>query len=160
MKFSFSVTPVPEKRLLGMRVRTNMANAHTDCPALWMRFGPRLCPELLKKSACFVGPQTSYGVSTEMGISGDFTYWAAIEAAPDATSPEGMEMLTIPAGPYVRCSVANLEEVGPAFSAMYMEWPATQTAYAPDMNGLCFELYPPDWRPKCPLELYGGLLAC
>lgn len=155
MKYDFSVVQVGEKRLTGMKMRTSMRDAAKDCMALWMRFGPRLCPQSL---GCELGNRVSYGVSLDMAADGGFTYWAAVELPEGAPTPEGMETFTLAGGTYVRGTAAGLEDLGPAYTAMYETWPSTQSEYAIDMQGRCFELYAENWTPAMPVDIYGGLV--
>lgn len=147
-EYIVTVVEYPAKRLIGMKVRTSMAKADTDCGALWQAFGPRL--EELPKGA---GGRGSYGVSVMLNAE-DFDYWAAVEMAPSAAVPDGLGGLGLPAGLYAKVTVPNLDRLGPAFMYLYEAWPKSQPGYAINYQVPCFELYPPNWQVTDALEAF------
>lgn len=151
MAYDFSVVQVQEKKLAGVKVKTNMERSAQDCPAIWHAFGPRIHKEL---SGIVAGD--SYGVSQSENPN-DFTYWASIEVAPAATLPSDLETLSIPGGLYVRCDVSGLAQIGDAYTALYMTWPTTQTEYMLDMGGVCFEQYPAQMSGDGPFAIYAAV---
>lgn len=161
MNFTFDVVDVSQLRLVGMTVRTTMEKARTDCPALWMTFAGRIAELCQQPGFCADNPvleRGSFGLSTDMTQEG-FTYWAAVSVLPDVEVPAGLEEILLPARSYARCAVPNLAAVGQAFTAMYMEWPTEQMDYAPDMDGVCFELYPQNWQDEnSPFSIYGSVI--
>lgn len=85
--FNVTIVEYPAKRLTGIKVRSNMAKAQEDCPALWQRF----CTD------CAQGmPAASFGVSVMLDAE-NFDYWAAVEDK-DGRLPADMEHVDIPAG--------------------------------------------------------------
>ena len=62
--FNVTIVEHPAKRLTGIRVRSNMAKAQEDCPALWQRFYP---------SYAQVMPAAAYGVTVMINAE-DFDY--------------------------------------------------------------------------------------
>ncbi len=138
MTYNISIVEFPAKKLVGMKVRTNMQNASTDCSAIWQTFGPRSVE--ISGGAC-VGKEC-YGVSV-MVNENDFDYWAASEVLTDGDLPDGMEVINIPAGLYAKCSVAGLAKLSEAYSYLYCQWPNEQSEYALNMQGASFEIYPP-----------------
>lgn len=156
MDFQFTVVELPAIKIAGITVATDMANAAKDCPALWENFGPRICGEL---SSCADIAKTgeSYGIS-KMIDENRFIYWAAVPVNTIDSLPADFDSMTIAAGYYVKGIAPNLEQLGQAFTAMYMQWPATQQEYQLDMQGICFELYRGDWQPSDPIEIYASLI--
>lgn len=151
MKFTFAVKELPEKKLAGIYVKTDMNKAAQDCPALWPVFVERLA-ELSKQGV--VAPfNGSYGVSI-MQDESYFTYWAAIECQPGDVLSEKMETLVLSGGLYVHCTVPSLALLGDAFNEMYMVWPETQEQYQLDMTGPGFEFYDINWQVDGSLTIY------
>lgn len=149
MNLDITIKELPAKSLVGLSVRTNMQSAATDCPAIWRNFGPQI--ELL---ASRLGMRESYGASVMLAEDGTFDYWAAVEVPPETVAPEGMKTLALPAGFYACASVANLEQLTPAYSAIYMEWAPRQTEYALNMEAPCVEVYRENWQPSDPIDVW------
>ena len=156
MSFSYRIENFPQTKLIGARIRTTMAQAGTDCPALWLSFGPRLCGDLSKFA---VGAKATYGVS-RMIDEETFDYWALIETQIEDLSslPDNIESFTIEEGLFVRAEVDNLEQLGAAFNALYSQWPQTQTEYTLNMHGICFEYYPIPWQPTDAFAIYAPVI--
>jgi len=150
-QFNTTVVDYPKKHLIGMKMRTTMEKAATDCPVLWQTFGPRL--ESILAEDC----QGSYGICVMLDMV-NFDYWAAVEYDPSLDLPEGLDRYEISAGPYARASVPNLEKMGPAYMYLYEEWPKSQSGYIINMQAPGFEFYPPNWQPNEPLEIYVPLI--
>ena len=144
--FNVTIVEYPAKRLTGIKVRSNMAKAQEDCPALWQRFS---------SSYAQVMPAAAYGV-TVMVNAEDFDYWAAVEDK-DGRQPADMEHVDIPAGKYAVCSVPNLASIGEAYMFIFQKWLASQQAHAYNEQSPSFELYPPHWSPENPFEIYVGI---
>lgn len=142
-KFEASVVDLSAKQLVGIKVRTSLAMAKQDCPALWQKFCPQL-PDIFMKE--------SYGISIMLNAH-DFDYWAAAETS-EGVCPAGLEPVGIPAGPYARCLVPNLESIGDGYMFLYQTWLAAQTEWKLNEQAPCFELYPADWNPSMPFEVY------
>ena len=149
MSFDVSVVEFPAKRLVGMKVRTNMQNAHKDCSALWQTFGPRSGE--LTQGKC--ADQPGYGASIMVNEE-DFDYWAANEVIDEATMPNDMGTFDIPAGLYAKVRVDSLAQMGEAYGYIYCQWIEGQSEYALDMQGIGFELYPPHWDTQSSLDIY------
>ena len=141
--FEVTVVDFAAKQLVGIKVRTSMAKAKQDCPALWQKFCPQL-PDIFMKE--------SYGISIMLNAH-DFDYWAAAETS-EGVCPAGLEPVGIPAGPYARCLVPNLESIGDGYMFLYQTWLAAQTEWKLNEQAPCFELYPADWNPSMPFEVY------
>ena len=142
-EFEIKIVDLPAKGLMGIKVRTNMEKAREDCPALWQKFCPQM-PQIFGKE--------SYGLSIMLNAQ-DFDYWAAAEA-PAGAAPAGMENVTIPAGAYARCTVPNLESIGAGYMFMYQTWLGGQQEWKLNEQAPCFELYPADWNPSMPFDLF------
>ena len=82
----------------------------------------------------------------------DFDYWAAVEA--DEQIPAGIETTAIPSGSYARCTVPNLESIGAGYMFMYQTWLGGQQEWKLNEQAPCFELYPADWNPSMPFDLF------
>lgn len=147
--YNVIVIEYPAKRLVGLKVRTSMQKAAEDCPALWMTFGPRISQILSDEGGC----KGSYGVSVMLNAE-EFDYWAAVEMETKNAIPEGMSCIDIPAGLYAKCAVTNLETLGDTLMHIYTEWPKSQKEYIPDEQNPCFELYPANWQPTTPFEVF------
>ena len=141
--FEVSIVDYSAKQLVGIKVRTSMAKAQQDCPALWQNFCPHM-PDIFATNG--------YGISIMLNAQ-DFDYWAAAEA-PEGVCPPGLEHVAIPAGSYARCIVPNLESLGAGYMFMYQTWLAAQTEWKLNEQAPCFELYPADWNPTTPFEVY------
>ena len=141
--FYVSVVEFPAKKLAGIKVRTSLSQAQRDCPALWQGFC-RNMPADHRKAA--------YGISVMLNAE-DFDYWAAFEAD-DGGMPAGLEPVNIPAGAYACCQVPNLESIGAGYMFLYQTWLAKEPAWKLNEQAPCFELYPVDWTPATPFELY------
>jgi AraC family transcriptional regulator len=141
--FEVTIVDLAAKQLAGIKVRTSMAKAKQDCPALWQNFCPKM-PDIFTKK--------SYGISVMLNEQ-DFDYWAAAEA-PEGACPAGLEPVGIPAGSYARCEVANLESIGEGYMFMYQTWLASQGEWKLNVQAPCFELYSANWNPAMPFELF------
>ena len=153
-KFTVNIVNRTAISTAGVKVRTNMKNASTDCPKLWQeQFGPRMCS--FPANPDF--PDESYGVSVMIDCD-NFDYWALMPIAKDAAVPEGMDSFTIPGGLYAECPVASLAELGEAFTYVYGEWIALQDKYTLNMQGASLELYRSDFIKTGRLVVYCPLL--
>ena len=141
-RFEVTVVDFAAKQLVGIKVRTTMARARQDCSALWQNFCPKM-PENYGKE-CF-------GISVMLNEQ-DFDYWAAVEV--EGPCPAGLEPVGLPAGNYARCMVPNLESIGEGYMFMYQTWLAGQGDWKLNVQAPCFELYPANWNPAMPFELY------
>ena len=147
-KFDVSVAEYPARRLVGMKVRSTMAKAARDCPAIWEEFGPKM--------GALEAAGGSFGVCIMVNAD-DFDYWATVEANPSVPVPPEMGVIELPAGLYAKAAVPNLEKLGEAYTFLYTNWLEEQTAYACDEAVPCFEWYPPDWQPSQALEAFMGV---
>ena len=141
--FEVSVVNLAAKQLVGIKVRTSMAKAKEDCPALWHNF----CPRMQK-----IEEGEGYGISFMINEQ-DFDYWAAAEA-PKGACPSGLEPVELPAGEYARSVVPNLESIGEGYMFMYQSWLTAQGDWKLNEQAPCFELYPAVWTPAMPFELF------
>ena len=144
--YDVTVSEFPAKKLVGLKVCTNMTDAQMDCPAIWQKFGLRF-GEVGGTS------QESYGVSIMLNES-DFDYYATVELTPDRAVPSDMVTVEIPDGKYAHCTVANLGKLGEGYTFLYGNWPKTQTEYTPNVVAPCFEIYPPNCQLDSPFEIY------
>lgn len=135
----FRVVEKPAVRIVGLHVRTNLANASANCGKLFGQFGPRM-HEITDN-----GGGVSYGVSWMVGER-EFDYWAALPVGADANVPEGMDSAEIPAGLYVEVPFASLEEIGRAYQRVFAEWLPSQREFVLRDDAPSFELYPADWE--------------
>ena len=147
MEFKVAVNDQPPRRLVGLKVRTTMADAPKDAPLLWERFGPRM-PE----ASGIKDSQGSYAPCVMIDEQSLY-YWATVEAPADRPLPEGMEVFLLPAGAYAGIALPTLAELGAAYTYLYGEWPGTQAEYAVDTRAPCYEYYPPNWTPNGSLEV-------
>ena len=141
--FEITVVDVAALQLVGIKVRTTMAKAKEDCSALWHSF----CPAMQK-----LAEGKGYGISVMINEQ-DFEYWAAAEA-PTGACPAGLEPVELPAGSYARCVVPNLESIGAGYMFMYQTWLGGQQEWKLNEQAPCFELYPADWNPSMPFDLF------
>jgi predicted transcriptional regulator YdeE len=149
-QFPVAVMNRPEIRCAGIKVRTTMQKASIDCPALWQDdFGPRMAS--FPADPAF--SDQSYGACVMLD-SDTFDYWALMPLASGADVPEGMDIFTLPAGSYAEAKLANLSELGAAYTYIYGEWAAAQDKYALSMQGACYELYTADFLSIGALSVY------
>ncbi|WP_454726065.1 MULTISPECIES: GyrI-like domain-containing protein [Cupriavidus] len=149
-QYQVAIVECPTRRLTGRKVRTTVQRAKQDCTALWQSFGPRMGELLAEPSAW----PPCYGVSVMTG-AGNFDYWAAVEATvPVSALPADMSNLSLRAGPYAKCTVPGLENIDDGYRFLYETWPGSQDEYVCDEHASCFELYPENWQPAQPFEIY------
>ncbi|MDR2946021.1 MAG: GyrI-like domain-containing protein [Candidatus Adiutrix sp.] len=151
-KYDVTVAEYPAKRLIGMKIKSAMAAASADCPALWDAFGPRM-GEL---AASVSGPAGSFGVSVMLNAE-DFDYWAAMEVTASAPAPQGMAAMELRAGLYAKVAVPNLEKLGEAFTYLYGAWGQEQADYVCDETAPCYEWYPANWQPSEAFEIFAAV---
>lgn len=150
-EYNETIVELPPRHLVGRKVRTTMAKAPVDCSALWQDFGAGFDSLGLKDV------RGSFGVSVMLDAE-NFDYWAAVEFDPARPVPEGLESFDLPGGLYARAEVPNLEKLGPGYMYLYEQWPKKQPDYAVNFQGASFELYPTNWQPTGPLEIFMPLV--
>lgn len=155
------IVDVSARTLVGPSVRTSMARASVDCPAIWQQLVPWMM-QVHGVSSGFACP--SFGVSTDADLcSGHFTYWATIEVGPafqdPATWPQGFASLTLAAGPYAGTTVSGLERLGEAYTHLYGPWVQQQPHHAIDAGGACFEYYDETYLRNGSLSIFVPLRA-
>ncbi|SBV94257.1 putative Transcription activator effector binding [uncultured delta proteobacterium] len=147
---SVSIVTRPSLSLIGMRVRTSMADAQRDCGALWHT---TFCPRMDELAA--LGNGDSYGVSWGVDYeAGIFDYWAAMPAPPDVSAPAGMARTELPEGLYAELAVPSLADLPASYAAIYEEWLPRQKEYAPNFQAPAYELYKNDYNITGSLMLY------
>lgn len=148
-EFTIKVAQVPGIRVMGIKIRTTMATAPSDCPKLWHEtFAPRM-------QEVQGGNNTAYGVSEVVDCqAGIFDYWAAMSAAKDAATPAGMEALDLPAGLYAQCRVESLIDIAAAYDFICSTWLPAQTEFTPDYTAPCYEFYPADYMATGVFYIY------
>lgn len=151
--FTVKVVERPEIKCVGIKISTSMDRTSTDCPALWMSFGPRM--DSVPANSDF--PDQSFGASI-MTSETTFDYWAVMPLASGAEIPEGMATLVLPAGEYAECELESLKEMGDGLTYVYTEWPKTQDQYAMDTTGICYEKYQSDFMKTGRLVIYSPVV--
>jgi AraC family transcriptional regulator len=146
MSFEVTVVDFPAKHLIGMKVRTDMQKAQTDCSTLWQTFGPIEIPGY----DCTGG---AYGIYIMLNEN-DFDYWAAVETSSSVAVPDGMQSVALPAGPYAKCTAASLEKLGEVYMYLYGEWITQQQEFTPNVQAPSFELYPSNWQMNGAFDVY------
>lgn len=156
--FQVSVQQLPQARLYGLKVRTDMTKAQEDCTRIWEEdFCPRM-PELSGKTLDECQGE-SYGLSVVVDMQqGSFDYWAAMPLAEGREAPKDMEQISVPAGYYATCRVNGIGELGAAFTFLYTTWAGGQTEYALNMQAPCFELYGEDYLKNEILDVFVPLV--
>lgn len=152
-QFDITIVSRPAIICAGDKVVTTMKNASIACPALWEKFGPRMCSAPANPEF----PDESYGASVMLNEN-DFEYWAVMPLAPGAEVPQGMEKITLPAGEYAHCSLPSLKELGDAYTYIYGDWAKTRKDYGLDMQGVSYELYRSDFMKTGKLAIYCPLV--
>lgn len=147
-KADFKVEVVSREAVVavGLKVRTNMAQAEVDCPKLWHdNFAPRM--------AEIQGfPTTSFGISKIVDEE-NFDYWAAMPLEAGAPIPGGMTTIDLPAGLYAQCQLKSLEELAAAYQHIFLSW-APASGYEIPCDRPSYELYPVDHFPTGKLTLF------
>jgi len=133
----------PPLTLVGIKTRTNMESALTDCPRHWEEFMPRM-------SELAAGPAGSYGVSFMVNET-EFDYWAALPLKPGAPVPPGLAGLDVPGGLYASCRLLSLENMSQAYERLYSQ---PLPGYEARLDAPCYEFYPPDFQGSGPLTIY------
>lgn len=145
-QYNINVVNCEPMKIVGLKVRTNMATSADDCPQLWgASFGPRM-----KEVASFPAP--SYGVST-MVDEVNFDYWAAMPWREGDPIPAGMEVMELPGGFYAECHLESLKDLAMAYQYMFSVWPQLQSGYE-YYDAPSYELYPQDYAETGRLSLY------
>lgn len=147
-EFTIKVSQVPGVRVMGIKIRTTMADAPADCAKLWHEtFMPRV-------QEVPGGNGSSYGVSEVDCQAGILYYWAAVPTTQDAVALSGMEAFDLPAGLYAQCLVESLADIKAAYDFIYSAWLPGQTEYAPDYRARCYEFYPADFPSTGAFYIY------
>jgi predicted transcriptional regulator YdeE len=146
MSFEINTMNYPAKRLAGINIRTSMQKSLEDCPKAWEMFMPRM-------AEINAHPNESFGVSVWLGED-SFDYWAALELERGKPLPEGLQTVNIYDGLYARCIVPTIEKLGEAYMYLYTDWFKANPEYALNTESNCFELYPRNWNPGAPFDIY------
>lgn len=152
---TYRITHVPQKKFIGMKIKTTMDKGQQECSALWVFFGPRVEKELAP-TGYIIPNNESYGISSMISET-EFYYWAAVELKEDATAPElplDMEIFELKVHDYVVRTSHGLNEISQTYSALYMEWPSSQSEYDLDFMSPCFEHYKGDFTPASSFDIY------
>lgn len=91
---------IPQKTVIGQRIKLTLSNHHTE--NLWKGFIPRL-PEIAGRTGTHLVSVQVYAPGQDMAtfnLHTPFERWAAVEVSDSSFIPQGMEVLTIPAGWY------------------------------------------------------------
>ncbi len=153
-ELNVNVVSRPAVRTAGLKIRTTMARASQDCPLLWSRdFAPRMESFPIHPDYA----NQSFGVSVMLDED-SFDYWATMALADGAPLPEGMDILTLPGGPYAECLLPSLEKLGEAYMHVYRDWSARQDRYTMDMRGCSIEVYTAKYLETGELTIYCPLL--
>ena len=115
-------------------------------PTLWDRFVPRL-------PVPGQAGWATYGLCWSGDLDKGFNYMAAVELAPDAPAPEGLEMMEVPAQAYAAFRLnLNGGELHPQMAAAMDEiWGRRLTeAGLKPFAGPDFEFYPEHFDPRRP----------
>lgn len=132
---------------VGLKVRTTMESAASDCPRLWYEtFGPRM-----EEVASF--PNVSYGISL-MTDETHFDYWAALPYRAGDAVPEGMGLINLPAGQYAECHIASLDDLAEAYQHIFFAWGEAHKEYEFLHTVPSYELYPADHAESGHISLY------
>lgn len=135
--FTSNVVRQEAFQVVGLKVRTTMADSGIDCPRIWQDFGPRMA-EIATGS-------DSFGVSVMIDCN-TFDYWATLPYQPGSAVPSGMAVLDIPDGFYARCDLNSLDELTAAYMYLFEVW-SNNSEYELRTGAPSFELYPSDFYP-------------
>ncbi len=134
-------------RVVGLKVRTTMAQAAIDAPRQWEEV---FCPRMAEIKGF---PTCSFGVSV-MADEKNLDYWTALPLLPGATVPQGMETLDLPAGLYAECHVNSPIDMVAAYGFIHKDWmPGSGYDYRLK-DAPCYELYPTDHLTTGHLSIY------
>lgn len=104
---------ISQKILIGQRIKLTLSNHRTE--KLWREFIPRI-PEIAGKTGTDLISVQVYAPGQDMAtfnLHTPFERWAAVEVSDSSFVPQGMEVLSIPAGWYA----VFLHRGGPATAA-------------------------------------------
>ena len=148
-EFAIKVSQIPAVRVMGVKIRTTMHAAPTDCARLWNEtFMPRMQDVPGANGA-------AYGISEAIDCeAGIFDYWAAVPAAQGAAALPGMDILDLPGGLYAQCRVESLADIKTAYDFIYSAWLPGQTEYTHDYTAPCYEFYPADYPSDRVFHIY------
>jgi AraC family transcriptional regulator len=135
----------PAFRVAGLLGRFD-ADTRPAIPGLWGQFVPRL------PLAGQVGWET-YGVCFGPDVEKGFEYMAAVEIAPDAPAPEGLQVRQVPAQAYAVFRLTTTgAELHPQMAAALMQiWgEGLQAAGLEPTGGPDLEVYPADFDQRRP----------
>jgi AraC family transcriptional regulator len=135
----------PALRIAGLAGDFDDTNK-AEIPALWMRLVPHL-PLAGQTSA------ETYGVCRGINDASAMRYMAGVEIAADAPAPVGLEVVDLPARPYLvfRQEIAaeglhpQMQAAAKAIWGELLPRSGYKLAHAPDL-----EYYPPDFQPNKP----------
>lgn len=126
--------------VIGLGVRTSLAGAATDIPALWQRVMQEGSLEKVPRRADDANVYAIY-TDYESDYRGAYTMIIGVAVDPEAPTPAGMQRVVIPAGDYavVRAEGTPQEAIWGAWRFFWEEWPQrSERRYAAD-----FERYDP-----------------
>ena len=145
-KFKVEIGSQPARRVIGLKVRTNMANAFSDCSGLWQNsFGPRMT-----EVASF--PSESYGISVMAGPD-EFDYWAALSYRDGDPVPKNMLTMDLPGGDFAVLALDSLEDLAAGYQYLFSSW-MPESNYDYRMEAFSYELYPANHMETGKLTLY------
>ncbi|MFN7116228.1 MAG: GyrI-like domain-containing protein [Saprospiraceae bacterium] len=142
-----NLTEMPQRLFVGMRIQTTLAAQQTL--ALWQRFKPRVKEISHRADANFYSLQL-YDAAlsfTEFSSHTAFEKWAAVEVTQVVNLPEGMELLTVPAGTYAVFVHHEPAHTFPQTSQYIFGTWLPQSAYELDQRPH-FEVMTPQYQPQ------------
>jgi AraC family transcriptional regulator len=141
------IRKLSQTQLIGLRIQTTAADNKTR--ELWQAFKPRV-----KEIAGIVVPNAFYSVQV-FSHQGPFTpqtkfeKWAAVEVKEPGSTPEGMELLTLPEGAYAVFIHKGLPSDFPETAQYIFSTWLPNSEYALDDRPQ-FELMDDQYRPDDP----------
>lgn len=155
-EFAIFVAQHPEKKLIGMKVRTSMQTCQEDAPRLWYDQIAPILAQLYPEGNCLTwGASRAYDAAT-----GNFDYWAAFVLPEGQPMPEGFEKLTLPSGLYAQCQLNAIAEIHTAYHYLYSRWLPSHPDHLCQEDGICFEAYPADFLKTGQLSLHIPVRKC
>lgn len=116
------IVEVNQKIIVGMKLEMSLLENQTQ--TLWQRFMPKLNSISNRLDNNLISMSIySYDYFQSFNPSNRFMKWAGVEVSDEQTLSDGLEIIKIPQGSYVRFLYQGLpSQAGPFFQSIFQEW--------------------------------------